>query len=429
MNILENNRDVLYRLYNEYPESLNELRIEGNYLVYRDLKTDISEFNIERLVNENSSFAASISVLSSEDIFKIVRFHSEMITSTLEMDSKNNASNKERMEVIKQENPLMRNINVISRIKDGYTEEFVVIVDSMGVSNVFKNDYNVNIFDIYESLKYSHVDRDVTPDELVDAINRRLHRIRLDGVDQFSDKDTVTEDFENKMDKVNNPYKDDKMYRVLGNQENDIAVVQDLHDGTNNSLVTFDNNEFGDLMVESHNQNTNGDASTYQGDNSENSTISLEDDIKKDVVARLITTREFYDFLDSDSELTPEQRNNVDLYYAYLGDLIMYEDYLLDELKAILNSFRAYVDGLENMEPESLNGKQKEAIDKNVELTLKKDGNNNLEYSQVENKVKKLVLQNPDVYENAGSVGVIQVIAFIIGITIILTAVTLYLLG
>lgn len=429
MNILENNRDVLYRLYNEYPESLNELRIEGNYLVYRDLKTDISEFNIERLVNENSSFAASISVLSSEDIFKIVRLHSEMITSTLEMDSKNNASNKERMEVIKQENPLMRNINVISRIKDGYTEEFVVIVDSMGVSNVFKNDYNVNIFDIYESLKYSHVDRDVTPDELVDAINRRLHRIRLDGVDQFIDKDTVTEDFENKMDKVNNPYKDDKMYRVLGNQENDIAVVQDLHDGTNNSLVTFDNNEFGELMVESHNQNTNGDASTYQGDNSENSTISLEDDIKKDVVARLITTREFYDLLDSDSELTPEQRNNVDLYYAYLGDLIMYEDYLLDELKAILNSFRAYVDGLENMEPESLNGKQKEAIDKNVELTLKKDGNNNLEYSQVENKVKKLVLQNPDVYENAGSVGVIQVIAFIIGITIILTAVTLYLLG
>lgn len=429
MNILENNREVLYRLYNEYPESLNKLRIEGNYLVYRDLKTDISEFNIERLVNENSSFAASISVLSSEDIFKIVRLHSEMITSTLEMDSKNNASNKERMEVIKQENPLMRNINVISRIKDGYTEEFVVIVDSMGVSNVFKNDYNVNIFDIYESLKYSHVDRDVTPDELVDAINRRLHRIRLDGVDQFIDKDTVTEDFENKMDKVNNPYKDDNMYRVLGNQENDIAVVQDLHDGTNNSLVTFDNNEFGDLMVESHNQNTNGDASTYQGDNNENSTISLEDDIKKDVVARLITTREFYDLLDSDSELTPEQRNNVDLYYDYLGDLIMYEDYLLDELKAILNSFRAYVDGLENMEPESLNGKQKEAIDKNVELTLKKDGNNNLEYSQVENKVKKLVLQNPDVYENAGSVGVIQVIAFIIGITIILTAVTLYLLG
>lgn len=442
MNILENNVDILARLYEQFPESFNGLRMDGEYLVYGKERTNISQFNIDRLLKENSSFTASLSVLSAEDIFKIIRLHAEMITSKLELDAKVDENGNERIQEIKDENPLMKNINVVSRVKDGFKEEFITIVDSQGVTHTFKNDYKTNIFAIYENLKYSHLGRDITPDEFINEINRKMYEIKMEEASRFENRDDVSEDFENKMNKVNDPYKDNKMYRVLGNQDNDIAIVQDLQDGTNSNVITFDNNQYGDLVVERHSQygDGSGNGTGYNEYNQLSGTVD-EENIQVNsvnnyqVVARLISTQEFYNLLDSNEELTEDQRKSVDLYYAYLGDLIMYEDFLLDELKAILNSFRAYVIGLESSisdeAVDSINSKQQEAIDKNTELELKKnEGTNSVSYEKAQENVKRLVLTNPNNnLDNAAYASIVQVIAFVVGIAIILTAITLFLLG
>ena len=177
-----------------------------------------------------------------------------------------------------------------------------------------------------------------------------------------------------------------------------------------------------------------------------NSLVETENMIEKqrmikdeeEIAAILITTQEFYDLLNSPNSLSEDELVSVNLYYAYLGDLILYEEYLVPELKKMLQDFRAYVYELEYGDVHvPLNEKQREATAKLKEM---EEAKKSLEESVTEEKindgVKKLQRVMPaDNYvakeneDNAGMVSVIQVVAFIIGISIILTAVTLYLIS
>jgi hypothetical protein len=103
----------------------------------------------------------------------------------------------------------------------------------------------------------------------------------------------------------------------------------------------------------------------------------------------------------------------------------------------MLDDFKAYVFELQYGEVHvPLNEKQREAITKLEEMqqveALEQD---NLSPEKIDDSVKKLRMIRPiDNYnrndeDNAGMVSTVQVIAFIIGIAIILTAITLYLLS
>ena len=447
MNIIEVNKYTLANLYEEYPESFKDLRLDGNYLVYNGEKTDISRFNINDLLSGETNFAASLSVLSSEDIFKIIRLHALHLES---LSNKKIDNNESKIEVIKKENPLMKNISIVTRNIDGYEDEYINIVGSTGEDHLFKNDRDINVFDIYNILRVNNPGRDVTPDELISEINRKLYEVRMQESSTLLDSSATSEDFDNKITRVADPYKNDKSTRVYGHEENDIAIVRDLDDSTNHDVITFDQNEFGDLIVQNHEQNVVGtdtsiksdttieETSFESGTNEEENTESevFEKD-EEEVVALLISSQEFYDLLNSNDELTEEQRKSIDLYYAYLGDLVLYEDYLLPELKQILNQFRSYVYELQYGEVaedslKQINKKQQEAIDKSIAMEEKAALTNQEELTEdkIKDSVKKLELVKPvNNYENAGSVSVVQVLAFIIGVSIILTAITLYLIG
>ncbi len=441
MNIIEVNRNTLANLYEQYPESFKDLKLEGNNLIYSGQSVDISKFNINDLMGMDNQFGSSLSVLSSEDIFRIIRLHSVMLSSKKVEEKQESLSDK--IEVIKQENPLMKNISVVSSNGQGGHREFINIVDSTGRDHLFENDRNVNIFAIYDILKYQNPGRAITPDELCNAISRKLHSIELENAENLVNRYTTSEDFANKMQRVNAPYKDDKMYSVMGNQEYDIALVADHSSPEGHRIVTFDKNQYGDLVVENHEQNVSGvDTSSVNGEIQENigfenqignsmSEISITQESKKEEIERLISPAEFYRLLNSEAELTQNQRNSVNLYYAYLGDLIIYEDYLMPELREMLNQFRGYVYDLEYGEHEKeINNKQQEAINKNRELEEKKSlsENKDNDLEKAKDNVKRLELLYPG-SDNTGSVSTIQVIAFIVGIAIILTAVTLYLIG
>lgn len=446
MNILEINLKTLSDLYEQFPESFKDLSMNGNYLVYKEEQVDISKFNINDLLGSETAFAASLSVLTSEDIFRIIRLHAIHLESKLDIQKKDNVN---KIEIIKQENPLMKNISIATRRINGSLVEYINIVDSNGESHLFENDRNVNIFNIYEELKLRSAGRDITPDELIYEIDRRLYQIRMQKAGSIMDSSNTSEDFSNKIKRVNEPYKNDRTTDVFGNEEHDVAIVSDLDDPTNHKVVTFDKNEFGDLVLESHEQNVVGTDTTLSRDGKiENSTSEagmegtltegevFEKD-KIEVAALLISTQEFYDLLNSPEELTEEQRKSVDLYYGYFGDLILYEDYLLPELKQILEDYRRYVYELQFGEvPEGqerlINSKQQEAVDKSYELEQKaaEVQQEELTEEKVKDGVKKLELMRPvNDYGNTGSISIIQVLAIIIGVSIILTAVTLYLLG
>ena len=49
MDIMSINRQTLYNLYEQFPESFKELSLDGNNLVYQGMMVDISKFNINEI--------------------------------------------------------------------------------------------------------------------------------------------------------------------------------------------------------------------------------------------------------------------------------------------------------------------------------------------------------------------------------------------
>lgn len=431
MEILEVNRNTLANLYEQFPESFKDLNMSGKYLIYNGETVDISEFNINDLLGGDNAFSSSLDGLSSEDIFRIIRLHAVFLHSKKKDVLKKKNNNEEKLEAIKEENPLMRSISIVKKVDGVITTEYFNIVDSNGEDHLFVNDRNVDIFRIYEGLK-GRSNGNVTPDELIEAINRRLYRINLENARNLSESDEVSEDFSNKMEQVNDPYKSDKSVRVYGNENNDVAIVADDRDVQKHEVVTFSKNEFGDLVTETHHQNVEDGNTTT--DNNETATVTdnQEEQVKPkeedEIVERLISEEKFYSLLNSEFDLTEEERKSVNLFYGYLGDLVLYEAYLLPELMDILNRFRSYVYKLqyERDEAVEINNKQKEAIEKSNEFELKRD---NVELTddpnKVKNEVQKLTLKynNMDA-ENKGVISTLLVLSIIIIVAIILMIIT-----
>ncbi len=431
MEILEVNRNTLANLYEQFPESFKDLNMSSKYLIYNGETVDISEFNINDLLGGDNAFSSSLDGLSSEDIFRIIRLHAVFLQSKKKDVLKKKNNNEEKLEAIKEENPLMRSISIVKKVDGVITTEYFNIVDSNGEDHLFVNDRNVDIFRIYEGLK-GRSNGNVTPDELIEAINRRLYRINLENARNLSESDEVSEDFSNKMEQVNDPYKNDKSVRVYGNENNDVAIVADDRDVQKHEVVTFSKNEFGDLVTETHHQNVEDGNTTT--DNNETATVTdnQEEQVKPkeedEIVERLISEEKFYSLLNSEFDLTEEERKSVNLFYGYLGDLVLYEAYLLPELMDILNRFRSYVYKLQYERDEAfeINNKQKEAIEKSNEFELKRD---NVELTddpnKVKNEVQKLTLKynNMDA-ENKGVISTLLVLSIIVIVAIILMIVT-----
>lgn len=439
MNTLDVNLNILRNLYEQYPESFRGLGMDGNKLTYNGEGVDISNFNIDDLLSGNQNFFASLSVLNAEDIFKIIRLHALKMDSTLQnVQAKNN---KEKMEILKVEDPLLKNISIISKNSNGYQNEYINIVDSSGRDHLFYNDRDVDLFNIYETLKNNNPGRDITPDELVSEIMRKLPEVKLNNAAYLMGSSAISEDFNNKLKLISEPYENDKNIKILGNEEHDMAIIVDLSDPTKHDVITFGKNEFGDLIFETHkpnvegynNKTSNGEASDIQGDASVSNNEELDGEIlerlEEEKIVNLISEEKFYELIKSSQELNEEDKKNVDYFYTFIGDLITYEDYLLPELTEMLNRFRYFIYHLQyDDQPMGLTKNEEEAIEKAQELEEKNLENVN-QYSQekVEEKVKKLELIKQN--SSSGIVSIVQVMAFIIGVAIILTAATLYLIN
>lgn len=453
MNTLEINSNTLAMLYEKCPQSFEGITLEDKMLKYDGVEVDISTFNINDLLSDsNSHFAASLDTLAPEDVFKIIRLHATLLGGSKSITrgpEKDEDESKKRIEIIQQENPLMRNISVVKKNDDGIKREYINIVASDGKDHLFPNDRNVNIFDVYELLKLQNGGT-VTPDELIAAVYRKLYDVRLDTAENLIDKETTSEDFANKLERVNEPYKNSKTTDVVASEEHDIAIISDKTDPGNHKVVTFDQNEFGDLVVNEHGQNVAGTdtisrssadstvvGSSAQVDETINSNNEIFEKDEEKIEALLIPTQEFYDLLNSPKSLSEDELASVNLYYGYLGDLIIYEDYLVAELRKMLQDFKDYVYELEYGDVHvPLNEKQRGAIAKLEEMKKVDElSQGNLEPDKIDDSVKKLQRIRPvDNYhrndeDNAGMISTVQVVAFIIGIAIILTAVTLYLLS
>ena len=439
MNILEVNRQTLANLYEQFPESFKGLRIEGNYLAFGREYCDISHFNIYDLIEGNSNFAANLETLTAEDIFRIIRLHTLSLESQFTKDA-----NQEKLEIIKQEDPLLKYVTIVPKNERTGKDEIINIVDSSGRDNVFVNTYNIDFFEVYADVK-AKVGGTVTPEDLIEEIDRRIYEVDLQSAERIQDKADVSEDFSNKMRNVNDPYDDSSHINVYGSEKMDMAVVSDAHNKDRHEIVTFDHNEFGDTVVEKHVQDIQGtetvednEVTSFETEESEKTEqAEIQAGAPEEEILPLITEDEFYHLLGQTRELSSGERRDLETYYAFLGELMTYEDYLLPDLAHVLANFRAYifeVRGKLNEDDTLVTDNQKEASEKEAELTEKaqqardKVVNEEMDFNKSEVGQRVLKLENRYQNSSEGFVSTFAIIGCIVFVSIIMTIITLYLI-
>ena len=432
MDTIDSNRVVLDKL--KQFDGFKELRIDGNDLVFNSQKVDISKFSIYDLLDGSSVFSSALADLTSQEIFDIIRIHAIKINSTTPLKKD---EEEKKLETIKKENPLMRNLTFVSRTNNGYTDKYLNVVDSMGKDHLYNVDRDINVFGLYDELKIAYGKDNITPEEYIAILDRKLPSVDLESARDFEERSDISEGFQNKIDNLNNRYMGDSRVNILGNEQHDITVVAD--ERGNHQIVTYNTNLDGDLVATSHDQNISAeDTVTYENSVSidsesnnniiDSSTEGLVQDMdSKDSQIDLIPFEEFKELINSSAPWDKQQEDSVELYYGYFGDLIRYEDYLLPELQQLLAQFRYFVFELESIQSEGnrLNEHQEKTVEKLRELEEKKDLVKNDDYTKVMNDVQKLVLKMPTNNRDSGHLSVGTALIIIIAITLILTILTI----
>ena len=440
MSTLEKNINTLRNLQLQFPKAFEELGLDGSKLTYNGDSVDISTFDIASLCDGINPFYDSLDELHSNDVYKIIRLHciGSRKTTNISLEQKDKMTDEEKLEVIKQENPLLNMVTIINKPTEYGIKQYFNIVDKNGMDHLFYNDRNVDILAIYETLKLNKGSNDITPEELIEAVNRKIYELNLMKADTAIDSQSVNEDFQNKIAYQDELYKNEKAINVLGNEEHDITLVNDDRNNSGHQVLTYENNEFGDVVATTHNQNVNGEmmvqkdgtevsSSTTVG--SEDTDEVIVDNTQKEIIFELIPEEEFYTVLNTGEIESDKVRNSVNLWYAFLEDLTLYEDFLNDDLKQTLYYFRKYIETIQLAENIVLNELQVEACDNLVEFEANKQekqlGTDGLEKVQQYVYTKKMDYNDN---RNAAFISTAQLLVIIFSIAVILTAIAMYII-
>lgn len=121
MKIIDINRYTLYSLYEQFPQNLANISLEGDNLIYQGEAVNISKFNINNLLSEKSSFAGAINILSNEDIFRIIELHAVFLTKVglpiNFLDNQDKANNNEKRKLLSQDE-FFNNLNSSDELTD-----------------------------------------------------------------------------------------------------------------------------------------------------------------------------------------------------------------------------------------------------------------------------------------------------------------------
>lgn len=138
----------------------------------------------------------------------------------------------------------------------------------------------------------------------------------------------------------------------------------------------------------------------------------------------IMSVEEFYGAVNSASPMDEKTRSDVSAFYRFVGDLIVYEDFLTEGSRNLLSRYRNYVLSLQLRDEEELNPNQIEARDNLAKFTKERQEK---KYGNKEQQLEKghaYVLK-----KNAAFVAHAEIIVLILAMALVLTAVAIYVIN
>lgn len=321
-----------------------------------------------------------------------------------------------RLEAIQQENPAMNAITIATEQTETGERQYFNIVDLQGKPHTFFNDTNIDVLDIYDGLK-AKSKKQVTPNQLIGAINRKIHEVRVGAVVNTEETKAVEvpKVVETKPALLFEEEEIPEIFRPNAQSQEMVPVKKVVK---KEEPVVHTPEMVEPILIPKQppiQQQVENDPEVQEIENRMNSDIS-----------KLIPISEFYRILDVGAKMDAKTRMAVNLWYAYFGELMIYEDFLNVELKDILNGFRNYVVALQISDNVILNVNQVEACDRLYDLEENKH-NYVIGQGQVNtNEKTKANVLTYSLKDNAAFVAYVQIFAIVFSIATILSALVIY---
>jgi hypothetical protein len=138
----------------------------------------------------------------------------------------------------------------------------------------------------------------------------------------------------------------------------------------------------------------------------------------------IMSVEEFYGAVNSSNPMDEKMRTEVNAFYRFVGDLIVYEDFLTEGSRNLLSRYRNYVLSLQLRDEEELNPNQIEARDNLAKFTRERQEKKYGKKDQQLEKGRAYTLR-----KNAAFVAHAEIIMLILAMALVLTAIAIYVIN
>ena len=330
-----------------YP-NLQGIVIGGNQLKLGDSTYEIKELNLEEYFKNNMFINASLDKITSQELFSILK------TEDVSLQQQKMAS-KNELEVIQEVNPLIKNIGYITKKDEfGIDRNYVHYVDEQGVDHVLYQYAPGDVLRTYQEL-LSTQGATITEKDLFDALNRKMKNVGLDALENLQNP---SESFSSALKSLDQGA---GAARVRGNEEHQMAVVD-------NDVYMYQKDDQGNLIRTKYSLNQEGESFTQE--QTQDAIVEKE---QTDEEVIFISEEKFYELIMVEKSLSEEEQKQVDLFYGFLSDVMLYQDYLSEESKGFWRRYESFIIQIQlKSNEQSLSSKEEEILNKYNELCEKK---------------------------------------------------------
>ena len=330
-----------------YP-NLQGIVIGGNQLKLGDSTYEIKELNLEEYFKNNMFINVSLDKITSQELFSILK------TEDVSLQQQKMAS-KNELEVIQEVNPLIKNIGYITKKDEfGIDRNYVHYVDEQGVDHVLYQYAPGDVLRTYQEL-LSTQGATITEKDLFDALNRKMKNVGLDALENLQNP---SESFSSALKSLDQGA---GAARVRGNEEHQMAVVD-------NDVYMYQKDDQGNLIRTKYSLNQEGESFTQE--QTQDAIVEKE---QTDEEVIFISEEKFYELIMVEKSLSEEEQKQVDLFYGFLSDVMLYQDYLSEESKGFWRRYESFIIQIQlKSNEQSLSSKEEEILNKYNELCEKK---------------------------------------------------------
>ncbi len=370
------------QLVSQYPK-LQGMKMEGNTLICNQSVYSIESLDVEKYLRENIYLNSSFDKIEANDLFNILKVE-DIAKKNEKLES------EEELDAIKSTNPVIKNIGYIQKKDEiGVMRTYIHYVDEFDKDHILYQYAPGDVLEVYKDL-LSKKQASVTEKDLFEALNEKMKNVELTSLYNMHN---LGEKYSKEMEEHNKKYGDSY---ALGNEEHNIIV-------TDHQVYTLQQDEEGNLKKEGHSivQESSGLEEDEKAEIKEEQQNEVEEIL-------FITETQFYEYIFQEKELSEGEQRQVNLFYAFLFDVMVYNDYLSDEAKSYLDRYNNMAMQLQAREGEtSLSAKEEEVLSKYYELIEKKESQE-ITKDKIHEKVRTLKM--PDRGYSLGSVIVILTI-------------------